>query len=552
MIRLSLATGILAVCLTASASDYEGAMNPAVLTSQDAINAGEHTLHELFYRGAHLFSNRFTTNDGFGEAPDGPRREEQSLAGNPHTPFLRFNGLDAQSCLECHAAIGMREYGDKSLARESGSLAGSGGFSANVFIFEEPDNFRDGLVRNPPHIFGLGYVQRIAEEMTAELLAQQEAVINEAVETGLPVRRELTAKGISFGYITGGPTGAPDISEVSGVSGDLVIRPFQFKGIASSVRNFVTGALNFHFSIQPEELLSRNLIDDDNPNGVLPDDERYEIEEGDVSTLTIFASAMRPPQQDVSHLDAEKVQRGRALMEAVGCTQCHIPTLRIMDPRLTILDPRFTKQVERRMDGKYRSLKRSLLNPPPQMTGQEVSSALLPAVLLHRWETDRKAFDFLGKQSESDRPPGYTFHLSEGSFPSEAHPRLPVNKDGSIDVPVYTDFRRHDMGAALADRLEQETDVRSVRVPAELFQTRPLWGVADSGPWLHDGRATTLREAIVMHAGEGSEANASIAAYEALPESDRDAVIEFLKSLRVKAMKGDPTPLQMLEGMVLH
>jgi CxxC motif-containing protein (DUF1111 family) len=36
--------------------------------------------------------------------------------------------------------------------------------------------------------------------------------------------------------------------------------------------------------------------------------------------------------------------------------------------------------------------------------------------------------------------------------------------------------------------------------PAE-WRTAPLWGVADSGPYLHDGRANSLAEAIELHGG---------------------------------------------------
>ena len=35
------------------------------------------------------------------------------------------------------------------------------------------------------------------------------------------------------------------------------------------------------------------------------------------------------------------------------------------------------------------------------------------------------------------------------------------------------------------------------------WRTPPLWGIRDSGPYLHDGRATTLEQAIAIHGGEG-------------------------------------------------
>ena len=42
--------------------------------------------------------------------------------------------------------------------------------------------------------------------------------------------------------------------------------------------------------------------------------------------------------------------------------------------------------------------------------------------------------------------------------------------------------------------------------PATRFEWRtpPLWGVRDSGPYLHDGRAATLDQAIAFHNGEAA------------------------------------------------
>ena len=42
--------------------------------------------------------------------------------------------------------------------------------------------------------------------------------------------------------------------KIQGVSADLVVRPFQFKDIASTSRNFVRDACNFHFGMEPREM----------------------------------------------------------------------------------------------------------------------------------------------------------------------------------------------------------------------------------------------------------------------------------------------------------
>jgi len=69
----------------------------------------------------------------------------------------------------------------------------------------------------------------------------------------------------------------------------------------------------------------------------------------------------------------------------------------------------------------------------------------------------------------------------------------------------YSDFLLHDMGPELADGIEM-----GVASGSE-FRTQPLWGVAAVAPYLHDGRADTLDEAIRWH---GGEAEASRMAYE--------------------------------------
>jgi CxxC motif-containing protein (DUF1111 family) len=50
----------------------------------------------------------------------------------------------------------------------------------------------------------------------------------------------------------------------------------------------------------------------------------------------------------------------------------------------------------------------------------------------------------------------------------------------------------------------------------------------DSGPYLHDGRASTIAEAIVAHDGEGAE---SARAYEKLSPRERMQLDMFLQSL---------------------
>ena len=61
-----------------------------------------------------------------------------------------------------------------------------------------------------------------------------------------------------------------------------------------------------------------------------------------------------------------------------------------------------------------------------------------------------------------------------------------------------------------------------------LFVAAGLWGLAETAPYLHDGRAPTVHDAIVRH---GGEATAARDAYLALDEPARASVRVFLASL---------------------
>jgi hypothetical protein len=89
-------------------------------------------------------------------------------------------------------------------------------------------------------------------------------------------------------------------------------------------------------------------------------------------------------------------------------------------------------------------------------------------------------------------------------------------------VHLFSDLRRHDMGEALASPAPQGA------IPPSVFLTRPLWGLAETAPYLHDGRAPTIHDAIVLHGGEAAAARD---AYLALDEPGRAGIRVFLASL---------------------
>ena len=58
--------------------------------------------------------------------------------------------------------------------------------------------------------------------------------------------------------------------------------------------------------------------------------------------------------------------------------------------------------------------------------------------------------------------------------------------------------------------------------------TTELWGVGSTAPYLHDGRATTVKEAILEHGGEAAAARA---AFELLSLTEERDLIAFLENL---------------------
>jgi len=107
----------------------------------------------------------------------------------------------------------------------------------------------------------------------------------------------------------------------------------------------------------------------------------------------------------------------------------------------------------------------------------------------------------------------------------KTRPDYPIALLAGIDAPIFTDMLLHDMGDELADgMIDGEATSRE-------WRTAPLIGLRFDKTFLHDGRAHTVEEAILLHAGKGSEAAASIASYEALSPADHDALLTFVSAL---------------------
>jgi CxxC motif-containing protein (DUF1111 family) len=98
-------------------------------------------------------------------------------------------------------------------------------------------------------------------------------------------------------------------------------------------------------------------------------------------------------------------------------------------------------------------------------------------------------------------------------------------------VRAYSDLLLHDLGPELADGLGFGLPQASTLSPLTSggeFRTQPLWGVSLSGPFLHDGRAETLREALEWHGGEAAAIRAEFRSLDPAEQSDLIAFLEHL------------------------
>jgi CxxC motif-containing protein (DUF1111 family) len=93
----------------------------------------------------------------------------------------------------------------------------------------------------------------------------------------------------------------------------------------------------------------------------------------------------------------------------------------------------------------------------------------------------------------------------------------------------YSDMLLHDMGPGLDDGYTEGSALTGE------WRTPPLWGLglsknSQGGEYflLHDGRARSIEEAILLHGGEGLNSKEN---YETLSNEDKKKLIRFLESL---------------------
>ncbi len=147
--------------------------------------------------------------------------------------------------------------------------------------------------------------------------------------------------------------------------------------------------------------------------------------------------------------------------------------------------------------------------PDPEMSEQELFDLVSFSMLLGAPKPDEPT-----EQTERGA------ELFEAIECAKCHVPALAGPDGL--VPAYSDLLLHDMGEELADGVEMGLATGSE------FRTQPLWGLTATGPYLHDGRASTVEQAIEFH---GGEAERSRQAYLDLSPDEKADVLAFLESL---------------------
>jgi hypothetical protein len=414
---------------------------------------------QIFNGGDETFEAEMDRLMGIGQ---GAPRGDAPLPPRPRRLHRgELGGLDAGSCRGCHFA---------------GGADGAGTMTQQGFFRADGETLSSATVRDAPHVMGLGYIDLLAREIEGQLQLFRGFVLQDAASIGQRVEYPLRAQGLDFGVIAAEPDGQGgatlDTSGVRHVSPDLVIRPFGHKGRHASLAALVDEAIQAHHGLQST---SRAQTFADDPQTWLGpgepgdyDDDGYfdEASSNQAMLLAAYMSmlgtpAMRAPTDPAMAL---RWSRGWRRFQDIGCHDCHRADLRFSRYEVTIA-----------AQGGFGDV----ITLDLQQVGLE------------------------------PRPRNLDFTPSpDGTIPSGA------------PLAAFTDLRRHDMGAALADDADEALPDGQDTVPARVWLTRSLWGLADTAPYLHDGRAPTVHDAILWHGGDAQEARDAYAALDPVAQGE--------------------------------
>jgi len=458
-------------------------------------------LKEVLRRGQLAFEAQWTPVEGGGRPQTTGTGHSLADGGSPLVfprNFNRVSAMDSNGCAGCHNA-------------PFGIPGGGGDFVTGVFVAAQRFDFAtfdhsDGVVkrgavredgafstlgdignyRATVGMFGSGFIEMLARQMTADLQA-----IRDSLSPGAAAA--LESKGVEFGVLSRVNDGSWDTSQVEGLPPqslasaapdeppNLVIRPFHQSGSVVSIREFTNNAFNHHHGMQSVERFGDGI--DADGDGVV-----NELTIADITAAVLYQATLPVPQQVVSENPGVRraVQRGEALFNDIGCADCHVSALPLVDEGWIFTEP-------------------NPYNPPGNLQSGEAVS----------FEVD----------------------LSHSALPG----KRPKPHRGVLWVRAFTDLKLHDITSGPSDPNAEAIDINQPAGSPDFlggnrrFLTKKLWGAANERPYFHHGKFTTLRAATLAHDGDAA---GSRAAFENLNVSDQDRVIEFLKSLQVVRPRG--------------
>jgi CxxC motif-containing protein (DUF1111 family) len=97
----------------------------------------------------------------------------------------------------------------------------------------------------------------------------------------------------------------------------------------------------------------------------------------------------------------------------------------------------------------------------------------------------------------------------------------PVPALSNKPVNLFSDLLLHNIGTG--DRVEQG------KATGDDFRTAPLWGLSRRDRFMHDGKSSTIQDAILRHGAP--DALEALNGFVGLPQPDHDALLAFLGSL---------------------
>ena len=394
--------------------------------------------------------------------------------------------------------------------------------------------------RNTPSLFGAGLIDQISEKTIDALVRGQKSIPE----------------------VSGRPATLP-----TGLYGR-----FGWRGNVASLLDFCDQACANELGLETDR-----LVQPGDPTRRSYQNPSKDISDSMIKSMASFIAVLPPPERRFSD-DPEKRRsavRGEQVFTSVGCAVCHVPDvgpakgiysdllLHDMGKEsydLTAAEPhvkKFTHLNPIRSQSRNRKPARSVdLTPESGSKEGEKPLARSGSTPANRFGQFRRSGSRntgfgnsqggggyggasasvsvagMGGPTSSARP-----STGMGGPTSSARPSKRGASGGSLTsrgfvfvsptLPPKSKVVSIDDAFSTGGKAMIDLDFHMTNVNQE-WRTPPLWGVRDSAPYLHDGRAETLLQAIVMHEGEAAKTRDR---FLMLSIPDRRALIEFLNTM---------------------